>query len=516
MSFVFNIVNKVNETFKNAGSFNSDIGMFSGFTALDVASSSIEQGFDLDLSLLNGGMFNKPYNEIGLSSVGKTTLWIQVISSCIDKWYEQYGPVSECLFYNVEQHTSPQRWMNVTGYTEDMMRERVRFVTKPMSIIEIFNDIAAFAKCKIDNRKQLEVVTPIRSLTGEPVKALPTTYVLIDSIASIRSKTDISFDKEGNIKASDAETIAGTSNMDAMQLAKDNTIFINEIKKLCEEARICVISINHLVEVPVLDRYNPPKPVLPALKYNQKLKGGNEFIYQSFAIHMLSIKERLYTEKNQTFGNKVHGIISILKWLKNKNGPEGIEYPMVFDYETGYKPELSDFELLYSEGGYGISGSPLSYHLDILPEITFTRKTLLQKCEENPILARALSFTTRLYLVSKLIKRTDPVDITNISNELDYYNRISLIMNHSTDYPGYVNRGLVPTGEDIEKYYLLSETVNNKQYPNKLIDETILEEEIFYEDMLKLNNLYNINSNKFKITTDGIEYVAPVGENAWK
>ena len=76
---------------------------------------------------------------------------------------------------------------------------------------------------------------------------------------------------------------------------------------------------------------------------------------------------------------------------------------MVFDSATGYKPELSDFEMLYTEGCYGISGSPLNYHLDILPESSFTRKTLLDKCHENPILARAMGFTARLMLICDLI-----------------------------------------------------------------------------------------------------------------
>ena len=50
--------------------------------------------------------------------------------------------------------------------------------------------------------------------------------------------------------------------------------------------------VNHLVEIPVLDRYNPPKPQLPGMKYNQKVKGGTELLYQSFCVGQLSVKER--------------------------------------------------------------------------------------------------------------------------------------------------------------------------------------------------------------------------------
>lgn len=463
MSLLLKEINQVNEVFRKAGSFNSDIGMFSGFTALDIAASNIEHLPDTDIEILNGGMFNNPYNEIGMSAVGKTTLWIQVISACMDQWYKWYGPVTECIFYNVENHTSPQRWMDITGYDEQMMRERVRFVSKPYSIIEIYNEIKTLAKQKAAMRKQLEIDTGITSIDGGTVKVLPTTYVLIDSIAAIRSRSESEFDKDGNVK--DTGTIAGTTNMDAMQLAKDNTIFINEVKKLCEEVKICVVMINHLVEVPVLDRYNPPKPILPSMKYNQKLKGGNELIYQSFGVNMLSIRERLFNDKSKIFGESVHGLVAFMEWLKNKNGPEGIKYPMVFDSATGYKPELSDFEMLYSSGSYGISGSPMNYHLDILPEITFTRKTLLDKCHENPILARAMGFTARVMLICDLIYHCEKPDLSELSN-LDYDTRIALILRYSMDYPGYENHGWIVDNETLMRSNHIWETIESEMRNN--------------------------------------------------
>ena len=93
MSLLLKEINQVNEVFRNGGSFNSDIGTFSGFTALDIAASNIEHLPETELEILNGGQFNNPYNEIGMSAVGKTTLWIQVVSAAMDNWYKMYGPV---------------------------------------------------------------------------------------------------------------------------------------------------------------------------------------------------------------------------------------------------------------------------------------------------------------------------------------------------------------------------------------------------------------------------------------
>ena len=512
MSFLLNSMNKVNEAFRKAGSFDSDLGTFSGFTPIDILSANIEHVNDLDVDIINGGMFHNPYTEIGLSAVGKTTLWIQVVGGCIDNWRKWYGPVSDLLFYNVEMHTTPDRVQKLTGWDERTMAETVHMVSEPWSIIEIYNDIAKYAKMKIENRKQLEVDTGVRNILGQSIKVLPSTYVIIDSIAAVRSKTELEFDKEGNVKSTDS--LAGTSNMDAMQIAKDNTLFINEVKKLCKDAKICVIMINHLVEIPVLDRYNPPKPQLPGMKFNQKVKGGTELLYQSFCVGQLSIRERMFNEKQQIYGPTVHGLISLMDLLKNKNGPEGIRYPMVFDGETGYKPELTDFEILYSEGLYGIKGSPASYHLSVLPEITFTRKTLLQKCHENPLLARAMCFTTRLYLISRYINRETPPDLS-MFEEFPFDARIAIILSHSMDYPSYVNHGWVVP----EEYEIMANTFNisidRKEGPaigyNKdSYEMTVLSNGELYDTQ----RVFEDSDDTF--TIGETEYCFGNGDSAWK
>ena len=508
MSFLLNAVNKVNDTFAKAGSFNSEFGMMTGMTPIDILSCNYEKSFLYDETILNGGLFNFPYTELGLSASGKTTLWLQLVGAAIDNWCKLYGPVSEMIFYNVEGHTTTKRIQDVTGWDDWQLQERCRIISKPWSIIEIYNDLAVLAKNKIAHRKELEVNTGIRSITGETIRVLPTTYALIDSIAAVRSKTDLEFDKEGNIKSTDS--IAGTSNMDAMQIAKDNTMFINEVKKLCEEAKICLVMVNHLVEIPVLDRYNPPKPQLPGMKFNQKVKGGTELLYQSFCVGQLSVKDRLFNEKTKIFGDAVHGIIAFMDWLKNKNGPEGVRYPMVFDSATGYKPELTDFEILYEEGQWGISGNPMGMYLDILPEIKFTRKTLMYLCHQDPILARALSFTTRLYLISKVLLHQLPPDIKALG-ELDFETRIYLILHYSMDYPGYENHGWIVNDE----YWLIHDMISDgygrvNRFNNCLDDGEIMLLTEYDEPFIDTKCDISLYSSK-ELTIGETEYLCPEG-----
>ena len=153
MSSLLASMNKINESFRKAGSFDSDIGMFSGFTPIDILSTNVEYAQDLDVELLNGGMFNNPYTEIGLSAVGKTSLWIQVLAGCVDNWHRFYGPVSELLFYNCEMHTSAARVKDLTGWDDIQMQEKLHMVSEPWSIIEIYNEIAKFARNKLEHKK---------------------------------------------------------------------------------------------------------------------------------------------------------------------------------------------------------------------------------------------------------------------------------------------------------------------------------------------------------------------------
>ena len=518
MSLLLTSMNQVNEAFRKAGSFDTDIGMFSGFTPLDILSANIESGCNLGdlvdvdglkVDVLNGGIFNFPYTEIGLSAVGKTTLWVQVLAACVDNWYKYFGPVSDLFFYNVEGHTSANRVRRVTKWNEQQMAERLHMVNEPWSIIEIYNDIAKFARYKLEHKKEIEVNTGTQNILGLPIKTLPTTYVLIDSIAAVRKKTDLEFDKNGEVKSTDS--VAGTSNMDAMGIANDNTKFINEVKKLCSDAKICVVMINHLVEVPVLDRYNPPKPQLPGMKFNQKVKGGSELLYQSFCVGQLSIRERMFKDKDKVYGPMIHGLINFMEWIKNKNGPEGVKYPMVFSSDDGYMPELTDFELLYSEGGYGIKGSPLNYHLAVLPEVTFTKKTLLDQCHENPLLARALSFTTRLYLISKVINREDPPNLDDFEN-IPFEYRVDMILQHSIDYPGYNNMGIYVPDEYYEMSNEVSRTLERVERHNLSINNE--EIEMFVNsngDLINAQREFDCNSDK-PFTIGETEFVTPNGE----
>lgn len=480
MSLLLRAASGSNENFSKRSTFSSGIGIPTGFTALDILSSNAVENTD-GVTVLNGGLFNNAYNGVGVSGSGKTTLWIKMCAEAVDYWcnkHEDY--VSELVFYNIEQHTSVDRIASITGWSPVEISEKLRFITKPMSIKEIFADIVILAKQKEEHRSELEVNTGITDLLGNEIKTLPTTYVLIDSVAALRPDKNFGTDeslydrKTGDLI--DDDGIAGSNNVDAMRMAKDNTIFINEVKKLCESVSICVVLINHIREKTSMSMFDRPKAIIPTMKPGQELKGGSELVYQSFGVY----HQMINSDTNKVFdkfkGNNkdgarnygdVSGIIVFNEMFKNKNGPEGRQTRMFFDSKNGYQQDLSDFEILI-DSKYGISGSGF-YTLDVLPEVRFTTKTLRDECLKNPLLSRAIQFTAKFKLCCEVFNRMEAPPLTALRN-IPYDTRVYLIMTYTHNYSDYIRNGYDVNEDDRLIYENILAMTGNKYYPNRYMD----------------------------------------------
>ena len=80
----------------------------------------------------------------------------------------------------------------------------------------------------------------------------------------------------------------------------------------------------------------------------------------------------------------------------------------------------------------------MSMYLDILPEIKFTRKTLVSKCEELPLLSRAISFLAKYKMGNDLIIMNKFGELNlNEFAELPLYKRVSIILSTTIPYPIY-------------------------------------------------------------------------------
>lgn len=480
MSLMMNFMREKNISVLDTEDWDSytSVANMTGYNAVDVFSGSLE--YDTNgLPRLNGGLHSRAITIVGESTTGKTTLALKLGSSIIDRWNRLYGNMAEMYFRDIEDNTPIRRIKTVTGWSDNQIINSLNYSNTACSVTDIYNEIRAISDVKEKLRKQLTVKTGIRDIDGAEIEVLSPTVYITDSIAALNPDgiPDFEFDKSGNLK--EVEKISG--NIDAARDAKSNTAFIKKVKSYLSKYNIILIMINHITEEMSTSMYDVPTRFLTFLKPGQKLKGGKELVYQSFAIINLTVKTRI-NDKEPIYGDKIRGSVTHLTFIKNKSNVEGIGIPMVFDQKTGYRPELSDWEYLYSKN-YGFSGSPASYYLKVLPEVKFTRKTLYNTCLSNPLLARAMSFTARAAMISDGIFGSLPLDYDGFADKYSYEERVTWILTFTEPYPGYENEHIYIPLE-------LEETALKNQY--KIIQNAkcfnrdgnfIIDENYFYEIM---------------------------------
>ena len=437
-----------------------------GFTAIDLLGATLENDIE-GYPYLNGGITTKFYMKVGGSGLGKTTLGLQEYSNCVE-WWNKMNPnePADIIMFDSEDNTTIDRVMNLTGWSYDYMNRHFT-IRNDVNLTSIYNFILKLVDVKQKQKNMYYVDTPILNIDGKPLKVWAPTFILIDSIAAIKSGVGLESterDRTGEIK--DTE-ISG--NIDAMREAKLNTDFVMKIKPLCNNYGIHIGLINHITQEQKMSMFDVPKRYLVALKPGEKLRGGYELIYQAYGIDRLTMKEKL-DERNPIYGDKVRGFIAEFSYIKSKNHGEGIPFRMVIDKSTGYKPELSDFEYLFT-ANYGIGGAGASMYMLILPEVKFSRKTLLDKCHEFPELARAIEFTAKYHISNKLLMGcVDDPDLT-IFTTLPLHERLKWIYQYSFAYAGYDPKAISSINEEALKLAMYN-PVNNfkKDLSNSYID----------------------------------------------
>lgn len=415
-------------------------GNITGYNAIDIYASTIERS-NFGYDEINGGIYPRIVQIFGPSATGKTTLAIKVIGAIVARWRAwlkaYYGEdLAESLDFDIEENTPPERICSLLGWSEPQLLERMEYIPGAQTTaLEIYNKIRYISGLKEKNREALMIDTGLIDVNGKPVRAFPPTPVLIDSLAVLNPEgiEDLEYDREGNVK----DLKAMTNNMEGARDSKSNTSFFKKAKPFLDKYNIILVIINHLTQEINTNLYEAPKKHLPFLKPGEKLKGGNEAIYQSYTIAGLSPGEKI-TEKDPFYGDDIYGSKVYFSYVKNKNGAEGLRFPMIFDSRKGFLPELSDWEYLY-EKSYGFAGSPARYYLEILPEITFTKKTLFEMCQDKPLLARAMSWTARVHMMSNHFKTPLP-DIRGIGSMWSTDTRVAMILTATEPYPGYMDK----------------------------------------------------------------------------
>ena len=400
------------------------------FTVYNCYSGQLEMGIH-GYPVLNGGLFPRLCNIIGESATGKTTVMVGLATSAVDYIRNRFGDgYSELFYLDVEKNLNKNRFCDISHWSPADYQTRCSYNGSDLSLVELANMIMKIADIKLKYKKDFMLPSGLMDLDGREVMFIAPTFICLDSVAAVNPngvEVLLEHDKAGEMKEIDKLG----NNMEGAQDAKAWTIFVRKIKPWLDRANIGLYCINHKTKEIKADMYSKGTRYLPFLGMDEKIKGGREFIYQSFNLFDLQSGEK-FDDKNPVYGNNIRGFSTRASFIKSKTNEEGSKFPMVFDVNRGYIPELSDFEYLYQKK-FGIDGT-VKMSLDVLPEVTFTRRTLLDAIEEYPQLARAIQFTAKFLASNEMIYHTTPIGLKDMGTNVPLEQRLSILYNFTNQY----------------------------------------------------------------------------------
>ena len=420
------------ESFDGVSDGKKSIAMKTGYTYFDLPTGYKDYEIGTGLILPNGGFQPKVYSCIGESGSGKTTIMLQCAGAIVDNYWG-----GNLIVMDAEMNTPPERIMSVCGWTKEEYHQKCKHIPSypSMTINDVYNMIRRTAHSKEAAGEGLKISVPYEEgNTGECVVMYPPTVIIVDSIPSLAFSGGV--EDKINTKNPFQATEEIASVTEGMREANQHTQFLKKAKAYLPEYNIILIAVNHITTQITTGRFDKPKKFHPDLKPGEKTAGGKEWIYQSFGLPRLTPREKIDDYK-PIYGDEVRGNIVDFTMVKNKANVSAKNYRIVFDKRTGFRPELTDFEYLFTVK-FGLSGSPAAMYLDILPEIKFTRKNLLNKCREEPLLSRAIAFTAKYHLSNEMIIPGEyPIVDFKGYQWLPVHVRINMILSSTVPYPKY-------------------------------------------------------------------------------
>ncbi len=162
----------------------------------------------------------------------------------------------------------------------------------------------------------------------------------------------------------------------------------------------------------------PPPKKLNYLPSGIKIKGvADKFFflmtnvwhaYKTVPLINSTTKEPEYPSKYDASKSDAQDLNLVsLRQLRSKNGPSGIVIEIIVSQREGVLPSLSEFHYLKTCERFGISGTLIHYHLDMLPDVALSRTTVREKIKESPELRRALNITAELCQMTYLWPKLD-------------------------------------------------------------------------------------------------------------
>ena len=326
----------------------------------------------LDYSKSGKPIFNvgidagKSIMVVGKPGSGKSTFAYQYAYSIMKKYDE-----SSLYIMDFENAFKESRFKSITGCDTEYYKEHVTVKSTKIyteTVLKLVMQIAKFKTSpEVEKQLLIENAEGIVDEDGKLTKILPPTFIIVDSLALMRTKD---FQEAGKNNDEFNGLTSGGRN------AIVNKELMARIIQPCQEANIIVIFINHV-------NTNMNMGVTPAvsstrfLSNNKSVSGGSAVQYSVNLFIEIEAKDKL--DKDDKYGIK--GFKANINIIKSRNASAGISTTMIFNQEEGFDEDLSMFELLYNNKK--ICGAGVGMYLPGLETKKFRMSTFKERLKDE-------------------------------------------------------------------------------------------------------------------------------------
>lgn len=276
---------------------------------------------------------------IGRSGCGKSTIVYQIGANII-------RPFSHGLMFVdlLEGGMMAKRTEILTGFTPEECDNRIKVRNSGITIDSVYLQIKAIHDVKIANEEKFRYDTGLLDSRGRPITKFQPTVYIIDSLPLLTST-----------KISEEEELSGQ--MSTTATAKQLAQLFRRCNQLIKEANIIILAVNHITQKIEINAFKHTKAQTMYLKQDETLPGGVTPLYLANMVFRMDDGDKLTSDKE--FG--IDGCHVIVSNVKSRAGMSGMNsaVDLVFNYNTGFDPDLSLFMMLKNAGKVNGAGAYL-------------------------------------------------------------------------------------------------------------------------------------------------------------
>jgi len=291
--------------------------------------------------------------------------------------------------------------------------------------------VSKYAKAKASDKNSMVTFTAFTDpYTKKPLKALLPTFAEVDSFSE--------FEGEASIDMMDGDIEDSSTNTFALRQGMFKHKFLSQVPRISGSANIVFLLTAHIGEKVDLAtgpaKYNKPTKQLQFMKSGDTIKGvTNKFNYLTNTAYFAHAATKFINQGTKLPEYPIKGYTNDpvelnmvkLTQLRSKNGSSGYTLEVLVSQYDGVLLELTQFHYIKTHDRYGMAGTVQNYEMVLRPGVKLSRTTVRDKIDSDPLLAKAIQFTSDLLQLHTYHRHLKKVDLLCTPEEL--YNDIEAL-----------------------------------------------------------------------------------------